>query len=173
MANLSVYSHNYILDSLETVTANKNLKSLAVAERIPVVILVAFLYEAIANHYGCIVHGTYKGWKKASSKKSPIEKIEKLYASKGVEIDFHKHPFTTLRSVFSIRNAVAHSKTHSMVMDQKVKKGELPEPSWIIQLKSLDLDVAINDQKLMLKNLPALLGLEQVPSLILSEVRCS
>jgi hypothetical protein len=67
----------------------------------------AFSLEAYLNHLGPKV---YLSWKNLE-RLNPYEKLEVIAEKIGLDIDYGKRPWQTMKKLFSFRNLIAHGKT--------------------------------------------------------------
>jgi hypothetical protein len=166
MNHFTIYTHNYILDSLDHLVVGKDIENFTAVQKIPIITMLAFMYEAIANHYG---EEILKVWKdEVEPKMTPMGKLLLLAEIKGFHIDTSKAPYQSCAQILKLRNLLAHPKT------EKIKftpSSELPEPTWKAKLEQVNLCVAYEDLKCILKSLPKCLGLEVTPDFILGEVK--
>lgn len=162
----TVYTHNYILDSLDYLVEGKDLINLSAVQKIPIITTLAFMYEAIANHYGEEVLSIWKN--EVEPKMTPMGKLQLLAEIKGFEIDIGKPPYQSCAKILKLRNLLAHPKTEKT---KYIPSSSLPEPNWKLQIEQFNLENALKDLRVILKSLPKALGIEEVPDFLLGEVK--
>jgi hypothetical protein len=100
----------------------------------------AFTIEAYLNHLGARI---IPFWSKMERNLSPSKKLEILAIQLGLPIDFGKRPFQSVKSIFQLRDSLAHGKTEHLmeesiqILDDR-EKPELPKAEW---QKQVTLDI--------------------------------
>lgn len=164
MLTFHSYIANYIESSIQYLKDGENLKNLHVARKMPLILMMAFYYEALANHYGeCL----QKVLDDDFEKKSPKEKFKYLGKQGGFTVNFGKAPYKSCKQILDLRNILAHPKTEKASFDSFAKK---PIADWISQVEKLDISAALLDLEQIKLDLPNRLGVEKLNSMVLGEV---
>lgn len=94
-------------------------------------LLTAFTFEAYLNHLGA---KKIKFWEEIESIKV-MEKYSALCKELGINTDFSRRPYQTLRALFKFRNSIAHGKSKILketkaVSSQDDPHNHAPKTEW-------------------------------------------
>lgn len=154
----AIYTFNYLFSEVKNLAKEEPI---SLERKVTLVAMLAFAYEAFANHCG---EQVVKCWgEDIKPKMSPLGKFTLLYEIAGEKIDFGSAPFQTCKKVLNIRNNIAHGKTEYVDVDEH-------QASWGKSLSHIDLNQAITDFEKITEELPKKLKIMPVPaSLVLQE----
>jgi len=80
-------------------------------------IFCAFTLEAYINHLGAARH---PDWETRERKKPAKDKLKELAKEVGITADFGKSPYSSMRSLFTFRDTIAHGRTTRVTVDKPI-----------------------------------------------------
>jgi hypothetical protein len=141
----------------------KHLLSLAEASRdgqlytvMSALMYCAFTLEAYINHLGALRHAD---WEAKEHRKSAKDKFKMLAREVGVQVNFGKPPYRTMRDLFAFRDKVAHGRTTREKVDKLIKLDgpHLPQiagdTEWLAFATIENARQAVKDVEAMVKEL--------------------
>jgi len=87
-------------------------------------ILAAFKMEAYFNHVGSLL---FSDWEQTERKLSKRRKLNKILSKLGIVKADHDPRYTTLNTVFELRDAVAHARTELLSEESSVEEGHVED----------------------------------------------
>lgn len=160
----AIYTFSYLFQAVKDLADEEQLQTAPLVKKVALVSMLAFAYEAFANHCG---EQVIKCWgADIKPKMSPLGKLNLLYEIAGDKINSGSAPFQTCKKVLDIRNNLAHGKTEYVAVDEQTVSCE-HQASWEKSLSHIDLNQAITDFEEITQELPEKLNIRHVPARLL------
>jgi hypothetical protein len=138
--NTSSFLSSISRDCLKRAEDDINGRSLMLAASI---VFSAFKLEAFFNHIGPL---KIPSWSLIERKITPIDKLLVISDYLGVNVDFGKAPFQTVKRMFRFRDALAHGKSQELNEEtiQYLEEGEIPT----LPMTDWEKEISIDNAKL-------------------------
>jgi len=152
MKEFTIYIHNHILYSLEALLHGDNLEDLNYLQKIPIITMMAFAYEALANHDGEEILSVWK--KEVEPKMSPLGKLLLLAEIKGKPINVGIAPYQSCSQILNLRNCLAHPKTEKLEIE--LSSDDPPYPNWKERIDKINIKKSYEDLIAIFSGFPKL-----------------
>lgn len=125
----------------------------------------AFTLEAYLNHLG---EKVIPFWLTIERNLSPAKKLEIIAVQLAKPIDYGRRPFQSFKSIFQLRNFLAHGKTEYLT-EESVQflsdgdKPELPKAQWQKQVTTENVQRYFDDTREIIEYLHSASGLDFNP----------
>lgn len=165
------YVHNELIAAAQAML-KQSMESKQTSNSMGCIVFCALAIEAALNHVGS---ASTSGWHTLLKRRLSAEAKLSLLATKANrEIDFSQRPFRSFRTLFQIRNLLAHGSTQDIAYEtanQWIDYGDKrwPATKWEVLCNTESASVLYQDMTAIVVELFSMAGVERVPTFLLSE----
>ena len=161
-----VYSYSYLTMAAEgSLKQARKSKGDPFFECMSALLFSALAMEAFLNHAGSQI---LPRWDILKKKLSPKEKLDLIFAVKGIEVDWGSRPYQSFIDVIKYRNMLAHAETEDVKPEIIFSAGSSPN-HWHAFCKIEFAEKISSDISRIIKEMPLSLGFSVPPDFLLAE----